>query len=187
MGTRNLVIIVSNNETKLAQYNQFDGYPSYMGVNLLNEIKKLDLIDFKEKLNFLSFADEKTQKSIEDYSKTVDDDKFFSEYPLLHRDVSFEIIPIISQLDKTTICVDSSKFAGDSLFCEWGYVIDLDKNKFEVYKGFNKKPLTEDERFYNTPIDDVRKIYKQIRFYISFDLNDLPTTDEEFLSQFDEN
>lgn len=44
--------------------------------------------------------------------------------------------------------VNSEEFAADSLFCEWAYVIDLDKNTFEVYQGFNKKPIDKTERFF---------------------------------------
>ena len=46
--------------------------------------------------------------------------------------------PVLNDLD----------FAQDSLFCEWAYVIDFDTNTFEVFKGFNRTPLTEGERFY---------------------------------------
>jgi hypothetical protein len=38
-------------------------------------------------------------------------------------------IPVHLQLD----------FANDSLFCEWAYVVDLDKEVFEVYGGSEKK------------------------------------------------
>jgi len=32
--------------------------------------------------------------------------------------------------------LDGLSFANDSLFCEWGYVIDFDARQFEIYKGF---------------------------------------------------
>ena len=35
------------------------------------------------------------------------------------------------------------------MFCEWAYVIDLQKGTFEVYEGFQKEPISEDERFYS--------------------------------------
>src|SRR5690606_5458243 len=31
-------------------------------------------------------------------------------------------------------------FVGDSLFCEWAYVFNLDTGKLEVYRGFQKTP-----------------------------------------------
>jgi hypothetical protein len=38
---------------------------------------------------------------------------------------------------------DHSAFPEDSLFCEWAYVVDLDKGVLEVYKGFQSKPHTK--------------------------------------------
>ena len=36
---------------------------------------------------------------------------------------------------------DAGDFPADSLFAEWGYVIDLDGDgMFEVYEGFQKSP-----------------------------------------------
>ncbi len=36
--------------------------------------------------------------------------------------------------------IDSQDFIQDSLFCEWGYVINLDDRTVEVYTGFQKHP-----------------------------------------------
>lgn len=36
--------------------------------------------------------------------------------------------------------IDDSEFLNDSLFCEWTYIINLDNEQFEVYRGFNKDP-----------------------------------------------
>ena len=45
---------------------------------------------------------------------------------------------ILAALDAGFI-EDASDFARDSLFCEWGYLANLDTNRLEVYKGFNKE------------------------------------------------
>ena len=34
--------------------------------------------------------------------------------------------------------VDQADFLKDSLFCEWGYVINLDKGVLEIYRGFQR-------------------------------------------------
>ena len=36
----------------------------------------------------------------------------------------------------TGFVVDGSDFPTDSRHCEWGYVVDLDRSVFEVYRGF---------------------------------------------------
>ena len=35
MGTRNLTVVVQNQEVKVAQYGQFDGFPDSLGIKLL--------------------------------------------------------------------------------------------------------------------------------------------------------
>lgn len=68
-------------------------------------------------------------------------------------------------------------------------MIDLDKNTFEVYEGFNNNPITYNERFYYLQDEGYRAssgdIYYPVRFVISFDLDNLPS-EEEFLSNFNE-
>jgi hypothetical protein len=40
---------------------------------------------------------------------------------------------------------DDTGFIEDSLFCEWAYVINLDKSTLEVFKGFQNDPSDEEK------------------------------------------
>jgi hypothetical protein len=59
------------------------------------------------------------------------------EYPGLSRDTGAEILNLI-QKGTVRELYDDTSFAGDSLFCEYAYVLDLDNKVLEIYKGFNK-------------------------------------------------
>ena len=194
MGTRHLTIVIKDNETKVAQYGQWDGYLEGAGADILNFLKKYNLNYFKEKLDNVSFyTDEEEKENWKEFaiSKGIDPEEKFVEYtimeeykniyPALSRDVGTDILEMIINNDKPLKLRDSSSFAKDSLFCEYAYVIDFDKNVFEVYKGFNKEPLSDSERFYY--LQDINEEYKPVRLVVSFSLDKLPTK-EEFI-EFD--
>jgi hypothetical protein len=46
----------------------------------------------------------------------------------------------LDTLPHVGIMEDGSSFPTASLYCEWGYLIDLDTATFEVYRGFQKAP-----------------------------------------------
>jgi hypothetical protein len=46
MGTRHLTMVVSNNETKVAQYGQWDGYPEGQGVTILTFLRSKDSSEY---------------------------------------------------------------------------------------------------------------------------------------------
>ena len=68
-------------------------------------------------------------------------------YPQLHRDVGRDILDMIYNSDAGISLQNSLSFAGDGLFCEWAWLIDLDSNTFEAYEGFNETPLSDSDRF----------------------------------------
>ena len=182
MGTRNLTIVHKNGEYKVAQYGQWDGYPEGLGVTLLNFLKNVNMDSFRNAIDNVSFY---TKEELEDIDKYIDDMRkdipnyeWQRYFPHLSRDCGGDILNriVFKGVDKVK---NSINFAADSLFCEWAYVIDLDTNKLEVYKGFNNEELSSDERFYF--LEDKRdkenivgKDYHPIKFVKSYDLNNLP-------------
>lgn len=54
--------------------------------------------------------------------------------------------------------VDANGFIKDSLFCEYGYVINLDKNVLEFWVGFQHKPQ-EGNRYGTESIYDDKEYY----------------------------
>lgn len=182
MGTRNLTIVHKNGEYKVAQYGQWDGYPEGLGVTLLNFLKNVNMDSFRNAIDNVSFY---TQEELEEIDKQIDEARkvipnysWQKDFPQLSRDTGGDILNLITfkGVNKVNNSID---FAADSLFCEWAYVIDLDINKFEVYKGFNHEELSSDERFYF--LEDKRdkenivgKDYHPIKFVKSYDLNNLP-------------
>lgn len=191
MGTRHVIAVVQDNAYKVAQYGQWDGYPSGQGLDVLAFLQKEDLALFAEKIGEVSFlTDQELQdrwvecgaKPDDQFVTTDISDLFAKKYPENSRNTGADLLKIIQQADRPIKVTNSIDFAGDSLFCEWGYVIDLDKQTFEVYEGFNKEPLDESERFVSFQREG--SDYTPIRLVASYALNDLPTK-KAFLEQLE--
>jgi hypothetical protein len=72
-------------------------------------------------------------------------DKFEEKWPELSRNTGAKILDLILEGPKG-VRLDES-FAGESLFCEWVYVLHLDNDQSEVYSGSNTKPVPKSNRF----------------------------------------
>lgn len=193
MGTRNLTMVISNGETKVAQYGQWDGYPSGNGVVVLDFLSTNNLDDFKKKLSKVKFTNGNKEKEIQNWLKTIgckdgwmtgDQSKLYQEkYPYLTRDNGAKILQMIMDGTEDEIWItDSTDFASDGLFCEWAYLVDLDKNVLEVYEGFNKTSLTMEDRFFH--LTDKESEYSPIKLIKSYPLNNLPL-EHEFLKDLE--
>lgn len=166
MGTRHLVCVFADGEFKIAQYGQFDGYPSGAGIDVVQFIQEVQQKylagenawnNFKEKISALPIATPEQLKYAYRSVGIGDDgrasmeqsDALRQKYPQLHRATSTDLLDLILEDDfrVTFLPPPSTEFAGDSLFCEWAYVINLDDMILEVYKGFNEAPLPPWERF----------------------------------------
>lgn len=184
MGTRNTTIVQIDGEYKIAQYGQWDGYPGGVGTGILNALSD-------------GFSRETLKGLIREIKPLAKDDLdalwmecgksmdvFKSRYPHLSRDCAGDaLLELIKQGKVAAVRLDL-EFPGDSLFCEWCYVVDFDKNVLEVYKGFNTAPLGPDERFANLSGKGGAKGYEPVRLVKSFSLDALPSADE-FCKQVD--
>lgn len=185
MGTRNLTMVVHKEETKIAQYGQWDGYPSGNGIRILTFLRNKKRVEkLRNKLSRVRFStkadEDRVQKFLDgigcsDGWMTMDQSALYQqEFPFLTRDLGAGILEAVANSKaKEIVLTDSTDFAGDSLFCEWAYVVDLDKNLLECYSGFNKEPLAENERFSKLPNTDSG--YKGIRLLKTYELDKLPT------------
>lgn len=194
MGTRNLTMVISKGEYKIAQYGQWDGYPSGQGSVVLNFLMNLDvnLNKFRDTLDRCRFIEnsERKQKEIQNFLNKIGSSngwmtgeqstKYQKKYPYLTRDNGADILNMVyaAEGDELIWLNNSVDFAADSLFCEWAYLIDLDKNVLEVYQGFNTNPLDKDQRFSNMSKDREDSEYYPIRMIKSYDLGNLPTLAE---------
>lgn len=192
MGTRNLTLVQKDNEIKVAQYGQWDGYPSGNGIVVLDFLKTTNLDTFKERLENTKIIDEVELKELwvdcgaDPDSKfvTLDvSDKFNALHPSLSRDTGAGILDLILKSQKKVLLTNSYNFAKDGLFCEWAYLVNLDTNELEVYVGFNKEPLNKEERFYFDGYVS-ESGYTPIKLVKKYDLNNLPTN-EVFIKELE--
>ena len=189
MGTRNLTIVKYMGEVKVAQYGQWDGYPEAQGLTLLVFMDNPSYVEkLKKILPKVRFQNERDVQEIKDFLEsigskegwmTLDQAKLFKKrYPFLDRDIGGDILRMIinHKGDAEIVLANAYPFAADSLFCEWAYVIDLDKNTFEVYIGFNREGITPEDRFFD--IYKKGSEYYPVKLLTAFPLNELPDDDE---------
>ena len=68
--------------------------------------------------------------------------------------------------------------------CEWAWIIDLDNETFEAFRGLNCQPLTESDRFYFLDSPEIDN-YHPARLIAKWQLDNLPA-DDEFIATFKE-
>jgi hypothetical protein len=202
MGTRGTLHVICNKQTKIAKYCQWDNYPSGRGVEALSVLKKLlkptktktfedRLKEVKQKVKgVIALTDKDVQKRWKECG--ADDsgwvtmevsDKFKKNNAHLSRDMGggnvLELV-VKGKINETQLDLE---FVADSLFCEWAYVIDLDKKVFEVYAGFNEKPLKPKDRFFNLQKEGDK--YFPVKLVKKYKLDELPTP-KNFVKEIEE-
>jgi hypothetical protein len=205
VGTRNVTAVFVDGKYKLAQYGQWDGYPEGQGATALKFCHDMQNAkgwpDFKKHLELVRFVEKPEIEKMyaecgHDGSDLVKEDvhqKFHKRWPYFTRDHGAKILELVSVADSEVLTTNQIDFCGESLMCEWAYVIDLDKGTFEVFEGLNTAPLAEGERFATAPTSDHKfkdkngqeYTYKGVKLAATYRLDDLPT-EEDFIRRFEE-
>ena len=143
MGTRGLTkVIDKNGVTKVAQYGQWDHYPSGQGANILNFltedhsiVKKLELA-----LDKCQFVSDDVRSVIyagynERYPDSDEMDRFTVILPNFSRDTGSDILKVILYTPSVVHLTDESEFENDDLFCEGVYTINYQTREFVTNYG----------------------------------------------------
>ena len=118
MGTRATYGLRKYGKDKLT-YNHFDGYPTGLGDAIVKQIMEMGI----DRLNRLFDNLEMVEEGVND-----------TNYTRL-REIQGDLLGH----ERVGQMIDNNDFINDSLFCEWGYIVNLDTLMLEVYKGFQRK------------------------------------------------
>ncbi|MDR2223590.1 MAG: hypothetical protein LBE34_12800 [Flavobacteriaceae bacterium] len=156
MGTRSLTMVIDQDgQTKIAQYGQFDGYPSGVGVGVLKFLQDKELtILLKNKLSIVRFLDAKGKDKdfFENYNKnapewssqpdnrTPEQIKWFESY--IHRNICEEILTKVAESDDSEIIlINNEQTAKEDGWVEWSYVINFKENTLNIHYHIDTPPI----------------------------------------------
>lgn len=173
MGTSAVMYVYEGGKRRFAVLSNFDGYPSYAGTNILGFVcNKKNIQKLRVSLDKLELITPEDISRYREGSKDWEYD-YAESHPGYTRAGDSEFLQTLISSDGSVHTID---WSNDMRSSDWAYVIDLDRNTFEVYMGMNKIPLEENERFYDgLPPKNGTYPFKEVAI---FDLDDLPSSDE---------
>lgn len=183
MGTRGFLGFVADGVEKIA-YNHSDSYPEHLGQHVLDWLRTADLELARRAATELRVVNEDAagpnDEEIAALSRFAD--RGVGERT--ERPTWYQLLRRVQGRPDAILAAgfleDASTFPLDSVFAEWGYVVDFDTEMFEVYRGFQKEPHDKG-RFADRPSLD--RDYWPCALVASWPLKELPS-DEDFVAAF---
>jgi len=133
MGTRNLIEVKYKGETKVAQYGQWNGYPTGQGADIARFLHSgYDHGKFFEALSKCRFMGEK-DNGLFDALNALPEEDWKKACPQFSRDTgAFVLWLIYGSRGRGLLLKDNSEFKNDYVFCEYNYLIDMDSKTVSV-------------------------------------------------------
>lgn len=156
MGTRGIFGLRKNGKDKIS-YNHYDSSPDCLGEIMNDFVSDHDYDELSELFDRLQLVDESfrtsqfTDEQKEKYKEYLKRKDFFN-HSIIDNATGEDItmyqflreyqgnLERYFEIPEIDLMIDNSKFIKDSLFCEWGYIINLDNRVLEVWKGFQREP-----------------------------------------------
>jgi hypothetical protein len=154
MGTRGLTVVINKvGEKKVAQYGQWDHYPTGQGktvVDFLNKLKENPELEkrFHENLERTRFSTTEDNKKMDEFMESIGSkdgwmtveqaDQFKKTYPFLSRDHGAGILNAILDAgdDADIMLQDASDFENGGIFsCEGVYRVNFENKTLEIQWG----------------------------------------------------
>jgi hypothetical protein len=178
MGTRGTWGFVIDGRELLA-YNHCDSYPEGLGDDVLKVARSMALDEMRTAVRALKVVgpepQEPTAEDIAALAPWTDlsvGERSTSDWYCLTRRMQGDLAATVKSGYFLATGLD---WPADSLFCEWGYVIDLDAEAFEVYRGFQTEPHSAGRFADWTPTAHHVGSYYPIGLVASYPLADLPS------------
>jgi len=206
MGTRGAFGVIIGEEEKIG-YNQLDSYPEGKGVENLRWLRNANVPIIRKQARDARLVGDNVKPTPEDIAalKAATDlsvsEQSTDDWYCLTRGTHGDIGAML----ECGYIHDWHTFPLDSLYCEWAYIVDIDKEVFEVYSGFQRTlPLAgrwagrptpeEDAARYAAHLDYAKKVgrepwekpvaeFKAVELVAWWKFDNLPS-DEEFLGLF---
>lgn len=160
MGTRHLIIVKSENKTKVAQYGQWDGYPTGQGKDIATflQSKEFKLDEFKKHVDALKFITKKESDAFFNSPaiQKMKSEDFTKKYPEFSRDTGAKLLPLI-QKGNVSKLTNHKSFLKDGLFCEYAYELDLNKKTVTVYVSGTKVKTIKFKDFTPSAMEKLEK------------------------------
>lgn len=149
MGTRGAVGVRSEGQLYIT-YNHWDSYPSGLGTEMVafcRRLTKETIATLKERFKHVKIVEQTGKATPEEQKKYIEagfyDNGVSSQsseewYCLLRKLQGVGYLEAVLE-GKCQHWIDDKEFLKDSLFCEYAYIIDLDKEDLLFFEGFNKK------------------------------------------------
>jgi hypothetical protein len=175
MGTRGLYGIRKNGVDKTT-YNHYDSYPEVLGEDIVGFIKTTTIEEMNriyDKIEMVNDSFVPSDAELVAWKLTDKIGEKFDWYSFL-REFQGNLDAYKGDLK---YMMDDSDFILESLFCEWAYIINLDHNVLEIYKGFQTKP--NDGRYVKKKEGE----YYPCKLVATFSLKDIPENWEEIVTK----
>ena len=177
MATRGAYGFYKGGVTKIT-YNHSDSYPENLGVKVAFFAKAIPMKDLNEVFDRIILVDGDAKPSADQLAE-VD---LINPYPMKseinwYRALGFAAEELKYYVKGLRYMIDNQEFIKDSLMCEWAYVINLDDETLEVYKGFQTE--AQENRYYDSKlVDDKSEKYKNCRLLTAIPIEEAHRIEE---------